>query len=253
MPRPPTLDPLGVFNPPHIVDDPEREAKIVASFVARVKYLERNYIRAKALLSQEQPTFNESLARLKRQIERLDKGKGVPFEQSARTRLHPELELLINSRARELAGVGVDIFLAPEHQNFVRAAAQEVASKWRARPGRPPQSLFQYYVEALVALLVEVTGQPVIGQRTKDSDYSPHLGTRLGTVVRQFADGVEPGLTDTALVDMLCKIRRKYVGKAMRFEDFFPFYAGEISEGSPQPGEGYRLEAFMPIQPIYCP
>lgn len=253
MPRPTTLDPLGVFDPPHLVSDPVRQQEIKAGFVARLTYLERSYLSASKAAQANRSTFNDSLARLKRHIAQLDQGKTIAFEQCDETRLHPELELLINAKARELAGLEIGAVLEPKHRRFVNAAAAEVSATVRARRGRPNRYLLQYFVEALVALLVEVTGRPVIGQRSKDSLYSPGLNTPSGQVIRKFVDRVEPGASDTTLVNMIRSIRRKHAGKAMHFEDFFPFYGGSVGQGVLKPGPGYELEIFVPIHPIYCP
>ena len=109
------------------------------------------------------------------------------------------------------------------------------------------------YLEGLVALIIEVTGKPVMAPRTSNSVYEPRLTGAAGQVIRMFADSVEPGLSDTTLVNMIGKIRRKNAGKEMKFSDLFPFYRGRVTKDGLELGAGYRVEASGIIFPIYCP
>lgn len=253
MPRPRTLDPIGASDNPNIIDDPERQAEILDRAIDRLKHLERGYTLAKSALRSDRLTFNNSLTRLREQLARIDRDEWVEFEQSQDNRLHPELELLINCEARKRAELDPSALLGPDHERHIMAAARHVASIQIPRRGRPRRQLFEHYFKGLVALWIEVTGTPVVGQRTLNSVYHPHLPGAPGKVVRAFADHVEPRITDTALVNMLGRIRRKYAGKAMRFQSLFPGYGGSVVDGVPHPGPGYRLESFVPIIPIYCP
>jgi len=253
MPRRRTLDPIGVSDHPNIVDDPVREAAIVASFIDRLKYLERGCRFAKTMLQSDQVAFNESLKRLKDQLARIDRGQHLAFERSADTRLHPELELLINVEARKRAGIDQGAALLPAHQPHIMAAARQIASSQTPRRGRPGRGALMLYLEGLVALIIEVTGKPVMAPRTSNSVYEPRLAGAAGQVIRMFADYVEPGLSDTTLVNMVGKIRRQNAGKAMKFDHLFPFYGGRVTEGGLELGSGYRVEASGILFPIYCP
>ena len=253
MPRPRTLDPIGASDHPNIVDDPKRQAAILARFIDRTRYLGQAYMVTKSAARSDRLEFNESLTRLKGQLARVDRGEDVEFERAPSNRLHPELELLINWEARKRAGLSPSALLRPTDQRHIMAAARHIASTHSARRGRPSPKLFKLYLEGLVAAWIEATGKPVVGPRTKGSVYNPHLTGASGKVIRTFADQLEPGITDTALVMMLGQIRRKYAGKPMRFSDLFPLYGGKVVEGVPYPGPGHKLESFIPIFPIYCP
>ncbi|MBL8648945.1 MAG: hypothetical protein JNL35_00895 [Sphingopyxis sp.] len=253
MPRPRTLDPIGASDYPNIVEDPVRVAAIVASFIDRLNYLQRGCRFAKTILQSNQVAFNESLRRLKDQLARIDRGQHVAFERSQDNRLHPELELLINVEARNRAGVDQSAALLPEHQSHVLAAARQIASAQAPRRGRPGRGVLMQYLEGLVALIIEVTGKPVMAPRTSNSVYEPRLTGAAGQVIRMFADSVEPGLSDTTLVNMIGKIRRKNAGKEMKFSDLFPFYRSRVTKDGLELGAGYRVEASGIIFPIYCP
>lgn len=252
MPRPPTLNPLSVPETPNLANDPARIEEIRSKFMRRMELLERSYRSVREVSAAQRATFNQSLARLKRHLARIERGDIRPVEQTPETRLHLELQLLINLKARELAGLEGNAPLELKHKPYVEAAAAEVAANTRARRGRPNSYLLQHYVAALIAAYIEATGKPVIGQRTKNSDYAPRLHSPSGQTVRHFVDVIEPHVTDTALVNMIRRIRREFAGKPMRFEDFFPL-TGDWQDGAPKAQQGYHLEAFAPIQPIYCP
>lgn len=253
MPRPRTLEPLGVSDNPRIVEDPVREAEIIAELRARQQFLIRHYNRSKAAAQFERSAFNGSLKRLKKHMARVDGGHPSVVSQTVETELHPELALIINLEAKRRAGMEPSAPLEFEHQHHIMAAVRSVAATQRTMRGARSRQLFKRHLEGWVALWVQATGKSIIGHRTKDSVYDPHLDGPSGKFVRLFADSVEPSFTDTTLVDMLGEIRRKYAGKAMRFEDIFPFYGGNIRDGVPHPRPGYRLDAFILIEPIYCP
>ncbi len=252
MTRPPTLNPLGIPEAPNLAHDPARIEEIRSKFVRRMQLLERSYRSASQVSAAQRATFNQSLARLKRHLARIDRGENVPVEQTPETRLHLELELLINLKARALAGLDASAPLESKHKPHVEAAAVEVAASIRAKRGRPSGYLLQYCVAALISAYIEATGKPVVGQRTKNSDYAPNLDSPSGQIIRTFVDRVEPRVADTTLVNMVRRIRRQYAGKTMQFEDFFPLDAGP-QDGGPKALPGYQIDAFIPIQPIYCP
>jgi hypothetical protein len=244
---------MGIPDVPILATDPARQQEILDSFKNRLEYLARSYLLAFDAMDREGRSFNASLKRLKVHIRQLGAGNAKPFEQSEDTRLHPELELLINTEARKLADISLDDRLGPEHQAYVDAAAANVALVTTARRGAPNRALLRHFVAGVVALIVEVSGLPVIGQRSKNSVYEPSLGEPTGQVVRNFVSRVEPGLSDTAIVTMIRIIRKEYAGKKMRFSTLFPFYDGRVDDGRLLPSSGCQLEAFIPIVPIYCP
>jgi hypothetical protein len=231
-----------------VVTDPERVAKRVAELRRCLTYLEQSYSLEKQL-GLDMKGFNESLSRLKRAVARPRK-IDVP-----ETRLNPWLELAINIRARELVGLEPDAPLLADHNCFVQQAARQVAAGATALRGNPGDRLLRRYVEGLVALYQEFTGTPVIAMRHKDSVYEPQIPGTAGRVIRLIVDLLEPGISETKLVNWICAARRKYAGKPMRFRDLFPGYGATFNgdTGLPSLPAPYRLELQTISQPISCP
>jgi hypothetical protein len=248
VPRPRRNDPAGVSDNPNVVTDPVRVAKRVEELKRCLAYLEHSYQLEKRLgFGVEE--FNESLVRLRRAV-------GRPRDPSVpESPISPWLEIAINMRARELAGVEASAPLLPEHNRFVQQAAKEVAARTKAVRGPSRDRTLRRYVEGLMALFQEFTGHPVLAMRYKDSVYEPQLVGAGGNVVRMIVGLLEPGISDTRLVNWVCAARRKYAGKQMRFRDLFPAYGATFDEetGWPRAAPGYELKLEAISQPISCP
>ena len=231
-----------------MVTDPERVAKRVAELRRRLTYLEQSYSLEKRL-GLDMKGFNTSLSRLKQAVTR---PRNIHLLE---TRLNPWLELAINVRARELAGLAPDAPLLADHNCVVQQAARQVAERATALRGNPGDRLLRRYVEGLMALYQEFTGTPVVAMRHKDSVYEPQIPGTAGKMMRLIVDLLEPGISETKLVNWICAARRKYAGKPMRFRDLFPGYGATMNEdtGLPTLPAPYRLELQAISQPISCP
>lgn len=121
--------------------------------------------------------------------------------------------------------------------------------------GNPGDTLLRRYVEALMALIQEATGTPVLATRHKDNLYEPQLVGIVGKTIRHIIGGLEPSVTETRLVNWVCEIRRERAGKPMRFRDYFPGYGARIDEdtGLPVLTGSVRLERLEINTPIFCP
>lgn len=238
-----SLNPIGIPDTPNPTTDPVMLERLRAKLLIGQAQVEQSYLAMKAAAF-DGNAFNNDLARLKRAVSR--PGKSVAKE----TRLHPLLELTINQRGRTIAnGLGV-----PMAEVHVREAAADVARNIRGLRRRPPNDVLRFHVEALMALVQELSGLPVSATRTVNRVYAPQLSKGVSQFLRIFFAKVDPAVTEIALVNIVCAARRKYAAKPMRFVDFFPFEtpARLDNQGWPKVRPGFRLEHFEPIIPIYC-
>lgn len=247
MPRPRRNDPAGVSDNPNVVTDPVRAAELAEEFQRRLAYLQRSYHIEKRL-DLGVDGYNQSLARLKRAVRR-PRDPNVP-----ESRLSPWIEIAINIRARELAGLDPDAPLESQHNRFVQQAAREIAARAKAVRGTTGERVLRRYVEALMALIQEFTGKPVRATRYKDSVYEPQLIGTGGEVVRGIAALLEPGVSETTLANWILDARRKHAGKPMRFRDFFPGYGLTLDArtGLPAAAAPYQFKLQAVSQPISC-
>ena len=145
--------------------------------------------------------------------------------------------------------------LLAEHNMFVQQAAREVAKRARGLRGNPGEKLLRRYVEALVALIQETTGKPVLSMRDKNSVYEPQLVGKSGELIRLVVHMLGADLTETRLAYWIREIRRERAGKPMRFMDYFPAYGARTDgeTGPPVLAGTHRIERVDAITPISCP
>lgn len=246
MPRWRTNDSPGVSDNPVCVTDPARVAEIAREFQRKLAYIERSYEVRKAEVDDVR-SFNDSVSRLKKAV--ADPSKG----ETRRSRLHPRLEILICSAARQLAGIEPEVPLGADHVAFVDQAAREVGAKVSAIRGRPSADRVRHHVEGLMALIQETCGKPVLASR--DGDEVPRVAEGVSQIIPLIFSRMDPDVTKTQLFNIIRKARRTYAGKPMRFRDFFPLYGATVNETSlaPIPQRPYKLLHFEIASPIYCP
>lgn len=248
MPRRRPNDPLGVSDDPICVTDPVRTAEIAEEFKRRLAYVQESY-RLWETHAAGNRSFNQSLVRLRKALSK----PAAPNRRESR--LDPRLEILINHRARKLAGLGPDEMLGADHVEFVEQAALEIAQGVPALRGRPASERVRYHVEALMALIQETCGLPVLALRDKDDVYEPHLPAGVSRIIPLMLSLMDPKVTETQLVNIVRKARRTYAGKRMRFRDFFPLYGAKVDKATlaPIPRPPFKLLHFELTAPIFCP
>lgn len=249
MPRPHSNIPLGVSSNPPVVTDPAREAELVEEFRKKLAYWQWSYLFAKAH-APDFKRFNASLARLKKQVAK-PAPPGTPV-----SRAEPELELLINQRAKRLAGLDQSAMLEPCHKPYVERAAAEVARTTKARRGQPPASYLRLHVLALMALVQETTGKAVLDQRDDNKGgYDPKFRGGVSRLIETQFALVDSEVTRERLSGFVREARKTYKGKLMRFVDFLPGYGArpDPETGAPIVGPHLRLDAFVPNAPISFP
>lgn len=240
-------DPIGVPDSPNVIADPAKGAGRVAEFRKRLNYLDDSYrFEMDARLGCND--FNRSLARLR-------KSAGRPRNPAvAETRLHPGIELLINQKAKELAGLEPAESLRAEHAMFVKQAGEHVAKHVKAKRGAPGREALRQYVEGVMVALQEAAGKPVVPKRDTNSVYDPKVPGVFGRSLRILVDHIQPGVSDRTLYTWTSDMRKRHAGKSMRFQDLYPGYGMTIDQdGAPVMKPPFRLEAFIVTQPIYCP
>lgn len=244
MPKPRSLDPSNVPDRPNLTTGPSRVTEISEVFKKRIAYIERSFVLGKMLCLTNRQAYNETLSRLRRSLARKRK-KTVRGD-----RIHPETEMVISRFARESAARdGTDV-----NQDHVEEAAAKALSVLKPRRGRPDNELLDLHVADLMALILETCGTVVVASRTKKSVYSPSFADGASQLVPMFFQDVDPSISVTRLVNSVRKARKEYAGKALRFQDIFPFYGSRLLEA----GEfllpaGWQFKAFEPNIPIYCP
>lgn len=139
-------------------------------------------------------------------------------------------------------------------QRHVEQAGEITLGLLRPRRGRPDDLLLEVHVKGLVALLQEMIGTPVIARRHRNSVYDPHFADGISQLVAMFFRDLDESITVTHLVEIVRRTRSEYAGEPLRFSDLFPLYGASVGDdGEIKLRPGYRLEAFEPNIPIYCP
>lgn len=216
-------DPAGVSDAPSLVTDPVREAELAAEFSRRVKYVMNRYRLAK-LLGLDRRCFNEHLARLREKADREDGAAARRFRPSV------WLELVIDMRARELAGLAPGERIGADHAGQLEQARMEVAERSRGLPGNAGHDLMRHYVEGLMALIQEATGRPVYAVRDRKSCYAPELDGKSAEAIRLIVAELEPDVSEITLSGWIRAIRSRNSGNPMRFCEYFPGYGASVRD-----------------------
>lgn len=248
MPAPRRNDPLGITETPRPPKDASRLAELVEEFRQRAEYVERHYQFLKWAFGGDRE-FNASLAKLKRSLARKRKTK------RRGDRAHPEIEMVITKFARDHARERTGIEDAEVTQRDADAGAKRAAEVLQTRRGRSRNILLRHHVEGLMALIQQMTGQPVMLGFYKEHDYAPYASNSGGRTLVMLARLLEPDVAETTLASMVRRARSKYAGKSMRFIDFFPAYfaKGSPLSGPVDIGNGQKIVGFEPNIPIYFP
>lgn len=247
MARPRTNDPLHVSDNPRVAADTQRVAELVEEFELGLACIKRSYLGVKAHQIGSLKEYNSSLARLKKAVAATSKVGGA-----AKKRIHPLLELRITNKARELGGLDPSMMLGREHEELMQRAARYVARTAKPRSHRPDNAALCYHVEALMVLIQQYHGRPIVPRRSRNEEYEPHFDDVGGKILEAFFTNVDPSVTTTALVNMALKARRKLKGKPLDFDRQFPFMRSKVDwdKGTIMiRGQEHRFE-FHPAAPM---
>lgn len=223
----------------------QRLERLVARYQDRLNYLFRSFrfwhARFRGVLS-----FNESLKAGARSLNPRAKSK------PPRARVDPELELLINVRASELAVERQSNSEQP-CQCDINAASAEVIARFKPRLGRPPNRLLEYHVHAFMALHRQTCGEELRAGTTRNGSYDPRIKSPIQDRMLEWFRSIDPSVTIATLADIVDTAQRSGDVEGKQFEDFFPFFGGSVGgvTGDPMPGPGFRLERFVRVAPIY--
>jgi hypothetical protein len=247
MPRPRTNDPLGISDSPNYVTDPARAEAIIDKFKARLRYVQQSFRMTRDMESKF-GTVAASARRLKDAVNSKRNGRTVE------SRLHPQVEAAISLKARKFALHRTGDATARVIQADVDKAATLIADLLDVKQGAPDDWGLRLHVEALMAMVQEASGRPVMAQRDTDGNYDPHFDDSKAQMIFDVLKAVDPAITATKVVRFMREARKKYAGKRMRFAEILPGSqitmgeAGELAMGSPD-----RVVKFEPNLPIYCP
>jgi len=210
--------PIEVAGGRNVVTDPHRVAEITAELRKKVAYIKRSYELWRLSLGIPN-AFNEQLAALRDQVKRGDFSQPMPR--------HIELRLVITHWAGEHArDRGIN---GPPHPEDFAAGKREAVRRLRARNHRPKDRVLKLHLGAVVALIQESTGVPVLVTKKKDHQYAPQAANAMGQLAISLIRQIDPAITVTAIVDAILKVRKKYAGRSMRFEMFMPGYGVTIT------------------------
>lgn len=146
MPEPRVNDPSGVSESPVTITDPARTAEMVREFQRRMAYISSHYAFGKRV-GLDDSKFNASHRRLQHAMDETRLASAA-----SRSRIHPELELVISHLAKTHARDRSDI-----ETGNVHAAMREVLDTVQPRRGRPRHQLLRHHVEGLMALFQEIS------------------------------------------------------------------------------------------------
>lgn len=233
MPRPRTNDPLGVSDHPRVVTDVAVTERVTQEFQLRFVYTLQSFTVARAI-EKDRGTVEASLIRVREALARKR-----PWRLRG-ARLHPLIEAALSRKARECAAERTGVESADVKQRDIQKAAHWLTDAVPIKQGAPADHTLRHHVEALMALAQETTGRPVLARRDRDNVYDPHLADPKAQMIFEALHAIDADVTVTSVVNIIREARRRYAGKAMRFHEFMPAYAGTVEE-------------FAPNFPIYCP
>lgn len=237
---------MGTSDSPSCVTDPVREKELIDEFKRRLAYVRFSFLTAQKSLASN-VEFNSSLARLARTI-------GQPTEPvSKKSRLHPELELVISFHARRYA-VERGGSIATVTQPDVQKAAQYAVRTLHTRKGARNHSVLRYHVEGLMALLQETSGKPVLASRTRRGDYDPHVAEGISRILPDFFAEYAVGVPEAKIARMILDARKAFAGRPMRFIDYFPGYGLAASPDGLHRSAAHGIAIHIETAfAIYCP
>lgn len=211
MPRRRANDPLHVSDTPVWATAPAKIAARKHEFVQKLTYVRLFYL---ALAQIYHP-----LSRLQDDIRKLrlmaKSSSTIAWEDVES--LHPEIMAVVYAKARTAARNRSGQEDPALTDQDIRAGVETVA-EGRVR-GRPKDHPLDRCVPALIALIQDVLGMPVTA--LKEPARLTGMG---GQALKDHWHQIDPGTSETALVNIVLKSRRAYAGKPMRFRDFCPNY-----------------------------
>lgn len=233
MPRPRTLDPLGVSDSPNVVTDPERVESLAREFWHRL-FFALDSFRTARLIDETFGTVEASIARLKYALKRKRQAK------SRGLRLHPEVKIVLATKEQQFANTRTGRGDARILQCDIQQAEQFVVDAIPVKQGARVDRYLRHHVEGLMALFQETSGKPVVAQRHRDSLYDPHFDDPKARCIYEALHSVDPRVSVIKVCNIICDARRAFVQKPMRFHEYFPAYSGSFEL------QGINF-------PIYCP
>ncbi|RED11014.1 hypothetical protein [Parasphingopyxis lamellibrachiae] len=225
----PELDPIQVTSKPNIVSDLERQNELSLKYARRLAWVDQHYWTGRLLFGKPRE-LNASLGRLRKILAQQNR---IPSS------LHPMLIVAIDIQAHYAANDGdISGSMKPTEAQHLEAA-KHLADKIKL-PKRPRDDLLRFHVEAVMAIIIEATGLRVTASRTKNSLYDPRLSEGVSQSVEIAFAQIDPEVSRTTLANIVVDARKKYAGKSMRYDDFFPkerlVNSGQNLELIPKPG-----------------
>jgi hypothetical protein len=107
-------------------------------------------------------------------------------------------------------------------------------------------------IEGLMILLQDTTGKPVVPPRFRNGIDDPHFAPGPGELIFPVMRSLEPRVSIGRLARIAEKVRRKWGGRRMTFEHFFPGYGLSTRlDGSLVSLSGLVIERIEPNLPTY--
>lgn len=245
MARPRINDPIGTSDNPHYTSDPSRLAELMAEFLPRLEHIRNNYILCTRYL-ESKVEFNASLTRLQSACAK------PKVEGATEERLHPELELVISHFARKFAAERAGKNAEPVQADVERAARRAV-KLLSTRKGAPGREILRHHVEALVALVQEFSGKPVLALRQRNGVYDPHFADGISQLVPTIFQSIDSKILEGTLARMVLDARKQNAGRPLRFTAYFPLYGAQVRDDGAIMVGGMEVGRFEDAFPIYCP
>lgn len=213
----------------------KRERALVARFQARLAHVVDNFRNCRAVMNGRR-SYNQTIGDLRTACR--PRAKRAP-----RTRLDPQIEFLI---AWKLNKQGIN---DPKPEDVGRICAK-LARTLKPTRGRPDDHILSHHVEALAVLFEETCGSPISYSRTLNSIYQPRLSEPAGSALVQIIQSVDPGVTETAIVNIIAALPKPGDPSRKRFRHYFPLadHVGAMPDEIP----GHDARSIGVIWPIYC-
>ena len=224
----------------------ERQNARLQEFLRRAEYAQHSF-RFCREVEGDHAGFNESLRMI-------DRGLHQPRrKRRSRKRMHPEVELVLSHFARGFARERTGEPDARPDQSDIQKACEKLLAEIKPLRGRPPDRALQHHGAGLMCLWLWLTGRDVTASTAPSSDYKPQLTSVGAKTIWELLNQVDPGVTKTAVVNIIIEARAEGTLEGKEFRDWFPLYGAKLDSetGSPQLGMCLKLESFELSYPIY--
>lgn len=211
-----------------------------------MNFLKRSY-RGGQKIYGTQKSINDAIRSLKKIV------AGHEVTSAERQRFPVMIEMVLSYHARKLARERTGHEHAVVEKEDMAGAALVAANLLQPVGNRPTAHNLHFHVRALMALIHETFGEPVLVGKTRNSVDDPHFKDGISQIVPKTFAELDPKVTVVQLVNAVQKAQKAFKVERLAFVDILPGYTARVSPEGDLVMPGYRVEEFNLNIPTYYP